>query len=154
MSVVVEVGHPQKDGRRYVIERFSDAEGEFVSFTYLAPVGADHNAIALAREPEILSAAAEAEVDTSLGTDTVPPTFRFQTRQEFLLRVREMFRTARGERAAHIARWIRNRVQEGSLTQAQLRSAFGLDQQQWDAVLTRMQTLVAHLEALEAAQGE
>lgn len=47
------VGHPQRDGRCYVVERHTDDAGAVHEIEYLAPSKVDHAAIARARAAEL-----------------------------------------------------------------------------------------------------
>ncbi len=51
------------DGRRYVTELHTDITGTVHRREYLAPIGADYNAIMLARAAQIDAQLAEAEAD-------------------------------------------------------------------------------------------
>lgn len=59
--------HPQIDGRTYVTERHTDSVGEIHVVEYLAPVGADYQAIMTARAGVIADALAQAEVEALLN---------------------------------------------------------------------------------------
>ena len=57
------VGHSQADGRRYVTEAHTDSAGGVHVREYLAPVGADHAAIASAYAVDLADRLAEAELE-------------------------------------------------------------------------------------------
>lgn len=61
------VGHAQVDGRRYVTETHVDSAGGVHVREYLAPVGADHAAIAAAYAAELADRLAEAELEGLLS---------------------------------------------------------------------------------------
>jgi hypothetical protein len=65
-SAYVADGHTQLDGRRYVEEAHTDSVGVVHSVRYLAPVGADYQAIANARASQIADALAEAEAQAAI----------------------------------------------------------------------------------------
>lgn len=68
--------------------------------------------------------------------------------------VRQRYRDARGEQAAKLAGWILDRVTDGTFTDAQVRTQFGLTAAQWAATKARMQTLRNNADAVRVAQGE
>lgn len=61
------VGHAQADGRRYVTETHTDSAGGVHVREYLAPVGADHAAIASAYAVDLAERLAEAELEGLLS---------------------------------------------------------------------------------------
>ena len=61
------VGHAQTDGRRYVTETHTDSAGGVHVREYLAPVGADHAAIAAAYAADLADLLAEAELEALLS---------------------------------------------------------------------------------------
>lgn len=153
MPFTVTVGHAQRDGRRYVLEVHTDGQGEFARVTYLAPVGADHDAIATAREPVLLASAAEQEAESAIE-DNVMPALRFQNATQFVARVRAFYRDHNADALARVAVWMRNRIQAGDITEAQFQSAFGFDAGQWSTFKTQMQSLAAAYDEVNAATGE
>jgi len=153
LSFEVRVGHAQTDGRKYIIEIFSDSIGVVGMNIYLASPGTDYNTLATRRATALESDLADNEVQRALTVDA-GPVLRFQTGMQFLSRLRELYKNSKAEVVCRIATWITKRVQDGSVTQAQLRNAFGLTQAQWDALKLRMDALRDHLTAVDAAQGE
>ena len=67
---------------------------------------------------------------------------------------RERYRNATREECARLAKWLLARVQDGTFTEVQVRNFFGLSVAQWNDLKTRMQALIAHYDAVQAAQGE
>lgn len=57
-----------------------------------------------------------------------------QTAQQFADRLRKRWRNSTREECARIAWWIRKRIVNGDVTQAQLRTAFDMTQAQWNAL--------------------
>jgi len=53
--------HAQRDGRRFVVETHTDSAGGIHTLHYLAPVGADYQALANARAVTIAENLAEQE---------------------------------------------------------------------------------------------
>jgi len=153
MSFTVTVGHTQVDGRKYVLEVHSDAQGEFSRVEYLSAVGADTDAIATARNAQLLIQFADQEVQSAVDDDTAPTT-RFQTIDEFLSRLRGFFGNARSTQACRIALWVVKRLQDGTVTPAQLRTAFNLNVARWNTLQTKMQTISDALLTVEEAEGE
>ena len=79
---------------------------------------------------------------------------RYQTAAQFAARLRERYRTATREEAARIATWVLARIEAGDLTDAQVRSAFGLTTQQYTGLKARMSTLRDAYRAVQQAVGE
>lgn len=59
--------HAQSDGRKYVMEAHTDSTGVVHRVQYLAPVGADYQAIADARATAIAAQLAEQEAGEVLS---------------------------------------------------------------------------------------
>lgn len=79
---------------------------------------------------------------------------KYQTEAQFAARLRERYRNASREEAAHIATWILNKINAGDLTDAQMRSAFGLTLVQYNALKTRMNSLRTAYQTVQASVGE
>ena len=79
---------------------------------------------------------------------------KHQTVQAFVARVREAYRDGNPETLVKIARFLIARVQAGDVTDAQLRTAFGLNTTQWNTLKTKMQNLITADNAVKAAVGE
>lgn len=79
---------------------------------------------------------------------------KHQTPAQLAARFREQFKAASGERAGKMARWLIDRIQSGDVTDAQMRSAFGLTTTQYNAMKTRMTTLANQYSAVVSARGE
>lgn len=79
---------------------------------------------------------------------------KHQTAAQFVARVRAAYRDGRSQQLVAIARFIVSRIQAGDITDAQCRTAFGLNSTQWNALKTRMQNLITAANAVESAVGE
>jgi hypothetical protein len=79
---------------------------------------------------------------------------KHQTAEAFIARVRQAYRDGDSERLVKIARFLIARVQAGDVTDAQLRTAFGLNATQWTALKTRMQNLITADNTIKSAVGE
>lgn len=79
---------------------------------------------------------------------------KHQTPQAFIARVRQAYRDGDRARLVQIARFLIGRVQAGDVTDAQLRTAFGLNVTQWNALKSRMQALITADNAVKSAVGE
>ena len=79
---------------------------------------------------------------------------KHQTAEAFIARVRAAYREGNSEQIVKIARFLIARVQAGDVTDAQLRTAFGLNTTQWSALKTRMQSLITADNAVRSAVGE
>jgi hypothetical protein len=153
MSFTVHVGHAQVDGRKYVLEVHSDAQGELARLEYLAEENADFNAIATARTANLIEQLAQQELEDAVLND-VMPALRFQTASEFVQRMREAFRNRGREVLCRLARWILNRIDAGDLTDLQVRNAFGLTNPEYNTLKTKMTVLRDALNSVDNAAGE
>lgn len=79
---------------------------------------------------------------------------KHQSAEQFVARVRAAYREGQRETLVRIARFIISRIQAGDITDAQCRTAFGLNTTQWNNLKTRMQNLINADNALAAAVGE
>ena len=79
---------------------------------------------------------------------------KHQTAEAFIARVRAAYRDGNRDTLVKIARFILARIQEGDITDAQCRTAFGLNTTQWNTLKTKMQNLINADNALQSAVGE
>ena len=79
---------------------------------------------------------------------------KHQTAEAFVARVRAAYRDGERDTLVKIARFILSRIQAGDITDAQCRTAFGLNATQWTALKTKMQNYVTAANTAEAAQGD
>ncbi len=79
---------------------------------------------------------------------------KHQTPEAFIARVRQAYRDGSSEQLVKIARFLIARVQAGDVTDAQLRTAFGLNTTQWNALKARMQALITSDNTIKSAIGE
>ena len=79
---------------------------------------------------------------------------KHQTPQDFIARFREAYRNADRERVVRLARFIISRLAAGDITDAQCRSAFGLNVTQWNNLKTKMNNWIAADNAIRSAVGE
>ena len=79
---------------------------------------------------------------------------KHQTPAQFIARFRERFRTAEKEECARLANWLYDHYQAGDFTTAQLKNAFGMNTAQFNAFVTKVQTLRDQWLAIQAAKGE
>lgn len=154
MPFTVQPGHLQVDGRRYVLEIHTDVQGEYARIDYLAEGNADFNAIATAREPVLIAGLAAQEARDTVD-NRLPPTPRFQTVDAMLLKVRQRYLTSKGEETCRIARWIVDRLNDGSVTVVQMRTAFGgIPTNTWNSINGRMDTFGNAITSVDSAVGE
>jgi len=153
MSFVVQVGHAQVDGRKFVLEVHTDIQGEFARIEYLADPAADFNMIAAAREAVLRAWLADQEAQETVDND-LQPNPRFQMENELLAKVRVRYFASTGEQTCRIARWIVNRLNDGSVTVVQRRTAFNVSAGQWNAINGRMDTFAVAIGSVDTAVGE
>ena len=79
---------------------------------------------------------------------------KHQTVEAFVAKVRAAYRDGDPETLVKIARFLIARVQAGDITEAQIRTAFGLNVTQWNALKARMQDLINADNAVKSAVGE
>lgn len=79
---------------------------------------------------------------------------KHQTPEAFIARVRQAYRDGDSERLVKISRFLVSKVQAGDITDAQLRTSFGLSVAQWNILKTKMQNLIASDNAVRSAVGE
>ena len=79
---------------------------------------------------------------------------KHQTASEFISRFREAYRNGERERLVQLAKFIISRIAAGDITDAQCRTAFGLNVTQWNALKTKMNNYITAYNAVQSAQGE
>ena len=79
---------------------------------------------------------------------------KHQTAQQFIARFREAYRNAERERIVQLARFVISSIQAGDITDAQCRTAFGLNVTQWNALKTKMQGFITASNTVQSAVGE
>jgi hypothetical protein len=79
---------------------------------------------------------------------------KHQTAEQFGARLREAYRNGERERLVQIARFLIARIQAGDITDAQCRTAFGLNVTQWNTLKTKMSNLITASNAVNSAVGE
>lgn len=153
VSSTFTAGPAQKDGRRYVTETHTDSAGGKHLRSYLAAVGADHQAIANARAVLVAEEIAQDEFMAVLDGD-VAIVVVHQTLVQLAQRLRAYFLTSERFECARVARWIMNRLDAGHITEAQMRNAFGLTALQWSNLRAKLVDLRTQYNAVDAARGE
>ena len=79
---------------------------------------------------------------------------KHQTAAQFVARLRERYRNSSREECARLAAWLYDRFAAGDITQAQIRTAFGLDTTaKWTAFRDKILALRDHWLAIQSAQG-
>ena len=79
---------------------------------------------------------------------------KHQTVEAFVARVRAAYRDGNSEALVLISRFLIAAVQAGDITEAQIRSAFGLNVTQWNAVKAEMQALINADNLIKSAVGK
>ena len=79
---------------------------------------------------------------------------KHQSGSEFVARFRQAYRDGERERIVQLAKWLLNAIAQGDVTDAQCRTAFGLNVSQWNTLKTKMQTKVAAWLEVQSAVGE
>lgn len=84
----------------------------------------------------------------------MPLALRYATSAQLAAAFRERFRAATGLEAGRLARWLLDRITDGTWTDAQVRNAFGLTVTQYNAMKTRLETKASRYDAVIADAGE
>lgn len=79
---------------------------------------------------------------------------KHQTAAQFIARFREAFRNGERERCIQLAKFVISRIQAGDITDAQCRTAFGLNVTQWNALKTKMNNWITAHNTVNSAIGE
>lgn len=79
---------------------------------------------------------------------------KHQTAAQFVSRFREAYRNSDRERLVQLAKFIISRIAAGDITDAQCRTAFGLNTTQWNTLKTKMNNLITSYNAVQSAVGE
>lgn len=153
-STIIEDA-PQVDGRRHVCERHVDHAGLVHFVRYIAERLADVSAAMASRVAAIEAELKERELrravrDALADGPAVQPTLRWSTNTEFGLALRAFYQRATQRDACRIG-WY---VTQFNLTDAQLRTFFGLTAGQVAAARTRLSSLSSQYESLLTAAGE
>lgn len=151
------VGPSQVDGRRYVTFSVALSDGTVVT-TERGPLADTTAGTLSAIETEIgaqLESAYEDAEAASVMSVVAPIVLRFQTAAQFAGRIREAYRSSSRDAFCRIAYWIIEMIAAGHLTDAQMRTAFGLTSQQWTNFKTaKVQPAHDAWAVVLAAQGE
>lgn len=79
---------------------------------------------------------------------------KHQTVEAFVTKVRAAYRDGDPDTLLKIAKFIISRIGSGDITDAQCRTAFGLNITQWNNLKTRMQNLITASNTLNSVVGE
>lgn len=79
---------------------------------------------------------------------------KHQTVESFVAKVRAAYRDGDPDTLVKIARFLIARVQTGDITEAQIRTAFGMNQSQWSSLKSEMQALINADNAVKSAVGK
>lgn len=120
---------------------------------YLGEPGADAMAIAVAREPLVIASNADFEALNTVDRN-LQPNPRFQTETELLGRVRARYDVSKGEETCRVAKWIVDRLGDGSITTAQCQAAWGVTAAGWNAINGRMDNYASSIASVDSAVGE
>jgi hypothetical protein len=82
------------------------------------------------------------------------PALRHATGAQLAVAFRERYREARGLEAGRLARWLLDRIADGTWTDAQVRNVFGLTVTQYNQLKTRLETRATRYDAVIQDAGE
>jgi len=84
----------------------------------------------------------------------MPLNLRHQTVAQFATRLREHYRSASKEDCARIATWVLTHIDNGDMTELQVRTAFGLTVAQWATLKAKFTPLRTQWQSIQGARGE
>lgn len=158
VSSTAIVGHTQSDGRRYVREQHSDHLGVVHEVEYLAQFDQTDEGLASTlsgRVAQLEEALAASEYANRVNFDGWQEPLQHQTASQFADRLRLEYRFSARERVCYLAWWLLRRINEGTFTDAQVRSAFGMTTLQYTTFKTnKLIPMHDHWVAVRDAQGE
>jgi len=79
---------------------------------------------------------------------------KHQTAGQFVSRFREAYRDSERDRTVQLAKFIVSRIQASDITDAQCRTAFGLNATQWNALKDKMRAKITAFNEVQSAIGE
>lgn len=79
---------------------------------------------------------------------------KHQTTGDFVARFRSAWRDGVQARLVQLARFLIPRIQSGDITDAQCRTAFAMNTTQWNAIKTKMNSLISADNTIISAVGE
>lgn len=156
MSIVSSsftLGTIQRDGRRFVHEVHTDNVAIDHIVDYLAAVGLDYAAVLAARAILIAVQIADQEFLDNLAR-TSGFTLNYQTKAELAARFRAVYLSATKAGAASMAYWLIERINDGTVTDAQVQAAFGLTAGQYATLKAKFTSLHDSWATVLAAVGE
>jgi hypothetical protein len=122
----------QADGRRYVRETHTLTVGSPFLVDYLAAAGTNYTTVMNGRVAGINEQLAQAEYMLCVEGNTF--TTSQQTATELAARFRAEYLNASRERVCRMAYWLIERINAGSFTDTQARTAFGLATTPWNTL--------------------
>lgn len=144
----------QADGRVWINETHVDSVVGALLFAYLAANTNNAAAVMNGRVTAINVSLADAEFARQIVAYVPGLTVQQQTAAQFATRLREYYRSSSQIECARVATWILNHIDAGDVTDAQVRTAFGLTVNQYTTLKTKMTDLRTAYNAALAAQGE
>jgi hypothetical protein len=143
----------QSDGRTLIKERHTDHVGEAHDYEYIGAAD-EAAAVMAARVSGIVAALRDEDLNRCIFLEAWNYTLIHATNTELAAFVRLLYRYASKDILARVAARILEWIANGRFTDTQIRNAFGLTAGQWTTLKTKMQTLVANYNAVQAAEGE
>lgn len=151
-SSTIAEDRPQLDGRRYVTERHVDHVSVIHWIRYMAEVGADVLATALARASQLNQNLIDQELSKDiaaiLDNRYADVTAQYAAVADVRAALRAFYQTASGQDVGRMAGYLL------TLSDAQLRTLFNMTQGQVDTLKVRLQARVDALTAVLTATGE
>lgn len=79
---------------------------------------------------------------------------KHQTQQQFMQRVREIYRDGDKDAVIAVSRWAIAAIQRGDVTDDNFREVFGLTASKWNTLKAKMTARVNALNVLNSSAGE
>ena len=150
-SIILQ--YAQASGKTRIVELHVTDAGTQRKFIYDADELTDTAAVLAARAIAVWQQIQDEECQSFINLD-IPPKFIDATKSYLISFVRNAYKNGSNGQLVAIARWILNRINDGTVTDAQVQAAFSLTAGQWTTLKTKMQNLVSSDDTIETAVGE
>lgn len=147
------IGHPQADGRRYIVETHVDQYTIARVLEYLAAIGTDYDALLATHKAALASLVESLEINAMLQLGA-PLTLKYVTKAQLGNAFRARYKDATRDEACRLAKWLLDHIDAGDFTDAQVQTFFGLTTQQYTDMKARASLLRDDYNAMLAAIGE
>jgi len=152
-SSTIILQYAQANGKTRIVEIHITDAGTQRKFIYDADALTDTAAVLAARAVSVWQEIQDEECQSFIDLD-IPPKFVDATKNYLIAYVRNAYKNGSDGQLVAVARWVLNRIADGTVTDTQVQNAFGLTSGQWTTLKTKMQNLVASDDSITQAVGE